>query len=120
MEGDVIVIWTLYVDDVFLLGKYLKVLGRIKKKLTSRFSMPDMGDVSLVPGMGITRNRTKGAVTITQDNYMKSPLEQCGMVSCNPAYIPGVGMFDQSEKELWNKESKQLFKALIGSIMYLG
>ena len=29
--------------------------------------MTDMGDVSLVLGMGVTRDREKGAVTITQE-----------------------------------------------------
>ena len=42
-EGGAIYILTLYVDDVLLLGKYRKVLGRIKQKLMGRFSMTDMG-----------------------------------------------------------------------------
>ena len=41
-----------------------------------RFSMTDMGDVLLVFGMEVTRDRTKGTVTISQDNYVKSLLER--------------------------------------------
>ena len=51
---------TLYVDDVVLPGKDLLVLRKIKQKLMSRFSMTDMGDVSLVLGMSIARDREKG------------------------------------------------------------
>ena len=69
-ECGAIYILTLYVDDVLLLGKDVLVLRRIKQKLTSRFSMTDMGNVSLVIGMGVTRDREKGTVTITQE---KSP-----------------------------------------------
>ena len=74
-EGGAIYVLTLYVDDVLLLGKDRKVLERIKRKLMGRFSMTDMGDVSLVLGMEVTRDRTKGTVTITQENYVKSLLE---------------------------------------------
>ena len=42
-----------------------------------------MGDVSLVLlGMGVTRDREKRTITITQEKYTKSPLEQYGMVNC--------------------------------------
>ena len=52
--------------------------------------MTDIGDVSLVFGMEVTRDRTKGTVTITQENYVKSLLEWYGMGNCNPAHTPGV------------------------------
>ena len=90
-EGGAIYVLTLYVDDVLLLGKDRKVLERIKRKLMGRFSMTDMGDVLLVFGMKVTRDRTKGIVTITQENYVKSLLERSGMGNCNPAHTPGVG-----------------------------
>ena len=49
-----IFILTLYVDDVLLAGNDLLVLRQIKQKLMSCFSMTDMGDVSLVLGIGVT------------------------------------------------------------------
>ena len=68
-ECGAIYILKLYVDDVLLLGKDVLVLRRIKQKPMNRFSMTDMGDVSLVLGMGVTCDLEKGAVTITQENY---------------------------------------------------
>ena len=53
--------------------------------------MTGMGDVSLVLGMEVTRDRTKVTVTITQENNVKSLLERYGMGNCNPAHTPGVG-----------------------------
>ena len=55
------------------------------------FSMTDMEDVSLVFVMEVTRDRTKGTVTIAQENYVKSLLERYVMGNCNPAHTPGVG-----------------------------
>ena len=90
-EGGAIYVSTLYVDDVLLLGKNRKVLERIKRKLMEHFSMTDMGEVSLVLGIEVTRDRTKGTVTITQENYVKSLVERYGMRICNPAHTPCVG-----------------------------
>ena len=50
-----------------------------------------MGDVSLVLGMEVTRDRTKGTDAITQENYVKSLLERYGMGNCNLAHTPCVG-----------------------------
>ena len=59
-ECGAVYLLTSNVDDVLLLGKDVLVLGRIKQKLVSRFSLTDMGDVSLVLGMGVTRDHEKG------------------------------------------------------------
>ena len=86
--------------------------------------MTDKGEASLVIGMGVTHDREKGTVAITQDNYTKSILEWYGMMgNCNPAYTPGVGnelSLDQPEETLLNKEDKQRFQAITDSMMYLG
>ena len=85
--------------------------------------MADMGGVSLVLAMGVTRNREKGTVTISQGNYTKSLLERYGRASCNPAHTPGVGTelsLDRPDEMLMSKEEKQRFQAITGSVVYLG
>ena len=90
--------------------------------------MTDMGGVSLVLGMGVTRDREKGTVTITQEKYPKSLLERYGMASCNSTYAPGVGKelsLDQPEERLLRRKNsvsrkKQRFQAITGSVMHLG
>ena len=95
-----------------MLGKDVLVLRRITQKLKFRFSMTDMGDVSLVVGMGVTRDRDKGTVTITQEKYTKSLLERYCMATCNSTYTPRVGKdlsLDQPEERLRKWEEKQRF-----------
>ena len=122
-ESSDIIILPLYVDDVLLLGKDLTVPRRIKQKLMSCFSMTDMGDVSLVRWMGVTRDREKETVTISREHYTKSLLKRYGMASCSPAHTPGVGtelLLDQPEERLLSKQEKQRFQTITGSVMYLG
>ena len=50
-------ILTLYVDDVIQMGVNKQLLYKLKKQLIDRFEMTDMGDVSRVLGMNVTRDR---------------------------------------------------------------
>ncbi|CAB1118025.1 unnamed protein product [Ectocarpus sp. CCAP 1310/34] len=92
-HDDVQVYLTLYVDDLLLAGNNSNAISMIKKKLKQRFKMTDMGEVKLVLGMEIKRDRNQGALTISQEAYTKSILERFGMSECKPTSTPGYGVF---------------------------
>ena len=73
-HNGVIIILTLYVDDRVVVGGHIVVIETVKRKLTGKFKMTDMGDVSLVLGMHVTRDRGKKTLTISQEEYTKSIL----------------------------------------------
>ena len=52
----VIIILTLYVDDLLVVEGDIQLIEKIRSTLTEKFKMTDMGDVSLVLGMKITRD----------------------------------------------------------------
>ena len=56
-------------DDVLLLGANKQLLNKLKKQLMDRFEMTEMGDVSRVLGMSVTRNGKEGTITIDQKDY---------------------------------------------------
>ena len=56
-KNGIVIILTLYVDDLLLVGADIQVIESIKRKLMERFKMTDMGDVSLVLGMQVTGDR---------------------------------------------------------------
>ena len=87
-----------------------------------QFKMTDMGDVSLVLGMQVTRDRQGKTLTISQENYTKSILERFGMADCKLSSTPGFGSelsTKQQEGTLLNKEETQRYQAITGSVMYL-
>ena len=47
----VIIILTLFVDDLLVIGGDIQLIEKIRSKLMEKFKMTDMGDVSLVLGM---------------------------------------------------------------------
>ena len=91
-----------------LTGGDKAVLKMLKEKLMSRFDTWDMGDISLILGMQVTRNRENGTVTIFQANYTRSVLEKYGMGECKPVNKPGAGKdlsLDQTEGNLLNRKA---------------
>ena len=83
-SGDSLVLLTLYVDDILITGEDESVVGRLKKALTDRFAMSDLGAVSLVLGITIACDYDQGTLSITQKYYVDSILERFGMVTANP------------------------------------
>ena len=64
-HNGVIIILTLYVDDLLVIGGDNQLVEKIRSKLMEKFKMTDIGDVSLVLGMQITRDRGKKTLTIS-------------------------------------------------------
>ena len=83
-------ILTPYLDNVLLLGANKQLLDKLKKLIMDCFKITDMGDVSRVLGMNVTREREEGAITISQKDCTKGIIQRYGMRGCNPAYTPGV------------------------------
>ena len=54
-SGVTLVILTLYVDDILITGKDPTLVEQ-KKELKERFEMTDMGEVSRILGMEVTRD----------------------------------------------------------------
>ena len=70
-HNNTVAIITLYVDDHLVIGSNVRVIQTTKKKLKDDFQVSDLGDVSLVLGMQVTRDREKGTLTISQEDYTK-------------------------------------------------
>ena len=118
----IMIILTLYVDDLLVIGGDIQLTEKIKRKLMDQFKMTDMGDVSLVLGMQATRDRKGNTLTISQENYTKSILERFGMADCKLSSTPGFGSelsTKQPEGTQLNKDETQRYQAITGSVMYL-
>ena len=57
----------------------------------AKFKMEDMGDVSLVLGMQVTRDCEKGTPTISAEKYTNSFLDRSGVADYSLARTSGYG-----------------------------
>lgn len=73
---NVVAVLTLHVDYVVFLGAGKAVIEMFKAKLMEPFEMMDVGDVSLVLGMQITRDREKEILPISQTTHTEALSEK--------------------------------------------
>ena len=95
---------------------------RVKKQLTDRFEMTDLGDVSRALGMNVTRDRKNGTITINLNDYTEGILQRYGLTKCRPLFTTGVGLelsLIQPEDKMLDAEGKQKYQSITGALMYL-
>jgi len=61
----------LYVDDLVIAGTDLEIISKVKKELSARYKMKDLGEVNHLLGCEISRNRFTGRITMRQRQYIK-------------------------------------------------
>lgn len=67
------------------------ILGQLKLTLMARFSMTDLGDVSLVLGINVTHARSKWVIRIHQTDSTHCILDRFNMKVSNPVSTPSTG-----------------------------
>ena len=90
-SGNIIVILTVYVDDILITGGDQQLVDQKKKELTDRFEMTDMGEVKRILGIDVQRDYEQGTLAISQEHYVNTLLERFGMQEANPVSTPGYG-----------------------------
>jgi hypothetical protein len=60
---------TIYVDDIIIIGKSIAKIDRIKDKLHQKFDITDLGEIKTLLGMEIVRFQD-GSVFLHQDQYL--------------------------------------------------
>ena len=121
-SGVTLVILTLYVADILITGKDPTLVEHKKKELKERFEMTDMGEVSRILGMEVTRDYNEGTLAITQTAYVDNILERFRMQGANSAYTPGYRpelSAEQPEDKLLGAEATKLYQSITGSLLYL-
>ena len=84
--------------------------------------MTDMGEVSRILGMEVTRAYDEGTLAITQTAYVDNILERFGMQDANAAHTPECGpelSAEQPEDKLLGAEATKLYESITGSLRCL-
>ena len=121
-SGVTFVILTLYVDDILTIGKDPTLVEEKRKKLKERFEMTDVGEVSRILGMEVTRDYDEGTLAITQTAYADNILERFGMQDANAAHTPEYRTelsAEQPEDKLLGAEATKSYQSITGSLLYL-
>jgi len=127
-----------FVDDLIpIYSSYdVKEWNDIHSSLKSKYNINDTGEVELVLGMRVTRDRMNKTMKLDQEKYIEKILQQYELHQCNPADTPTssyklsqadspsnvVGGKDKNDSNNSNEVSdrllKQRYQSMVGSLNY--
>ena len=116
---EILMLISIYIDDVILLSNDSNMLMQEKLKLSQNFEMEDQGEIHYFLGMSIKRDRDTKILTIDQNVYLESVLKRFGMGECKPVPTPMEAgkrfeKLDDNEDPVNIREDQ----AAIGSFVY--
>jgi hypothetical protein len=123
IKDDTTLILSVYVDDMLLFGSR-HLIEDLKKQLTLRFDMHNLGQASFYLDMQIQFNRDGGFVYLSQHTYVEKVLERFGIGDVRPIGTP-MDVKDYKKKmvrrSLLGEEAcnKAHYQSKLGSVMYL-
>ncbi len=80
-----VLIVLLWVDDLIICGNSASEIADFKMAISKRFKMKDLGALSYILGMEITRDRAARTLEITQKAHVEKMLQRFQMEECKAA-----------------------------------
>jgi hypothetical protein len=120
--GHVLAMIALYVDDIPAACNDATWLASFKAQLGARFKIKDIGDLSQLLGMHITRNRSARTISLDQSKCMRDVFAKYGMTDAKPSSLPmdpGIlaGLAHMTSPPLTGV-AKDVYPNLVGSLQY--
>ena len=108
-----------YVDDIVLAGQSLKRIEEVKKALSLRFDVKDLGELNYFLGVQVSQDHKNGKVWIGQSTFTESILRKYGMEDAKPVKTP-VDVNSKLLKATEDSElvDKGLYQSAVGSLLY--
>jgi hypothetical protein len=82
------VIIGLYVDDMVVLGRDLPAIQKVIQGIGSLWEIKDLGDVSLILGIRVRRDRSNRTLFINQSEYIQGIVERFRLGDSKPINLP--------------------------------
>lgn len=81
----------LYVDDMLVLGKNRQAVQATVNAIGRLWEIKDLGDVKVILGLRVQRNRLKRTLKIDQTLYIQALLQRFKLQEATPTTLPMVG-----------------------------
>jgi hypothetical protein len=112
----------LYVDDIPAACDDATWLTSFKARLGAMFKIKDLGELSQLLGMHITRDRSARTISLDHSKYMRDILAKYGMTDSKPSSLPMYlgfmsGLAHMASPAL-TSEAKDVYPNLLDSLQY--
>ena len=88
VNADKSLIIGLYVDDMIILGAKLQAVEQVIQGISTLWEIKDLGDVSLILGIQVRRDRQKRLLSLDQSTYIQELIKRFGLGDAKPISSP--------------------------------
>ncbi|KAG6399857.1 hypothetical protein SASPL_141342 [Salvia splendens] len=99
------------------LREIYEMIADFKKRMMKEFEMTDLGIMKYF--LGIQVKQSGGEIVISQEKYIEDLLKKFHMENCNPVFSPMATNDKLKKDDGSEKVDAQLFRSLVGSLIYL-
>ena len=118
IEGEILVILLLYVDDLFLTGKQ-ELIKDARQRLAAEFEMKDLGMMHCFLGVEVWQNAD--GISLGQGKYAIEILKRFGMMDCKALTTPMASnlklLSDASSESVDATMYRQMIESLIFALL---
>ena len=112
----------IYVDDLLLFGADKPAIAALKKQLSERFQMTDLGPVAYYLGLEVVRNRLNRTIKLSQKTYLQKiirDLNMHGLNSSSTLMDPNLTLEPSPVGYEAADAHKQRYQSAVRSLIYL-
>ena len=113
-EMSIVIIW---VDDIIVASNSMSTVNAIKKGLSHKFQMKDLGEISCFLGIKFTRNGD--VIKMDQSKFVESMLVKFDMQDCKPRLSPCEIGLNKVIDEHSDLADVKLYRQIVGSLIYI-
>ena len=117
-ESGEIIIVAVYVDDLIIAAKMNEKMNKVKRNLTSRFKMKDLGNLHHCLGITVEYDESRRSLWLHQKSYISAMLEKFGLsqakVVSTPANLNEKLKMDDGTSKLVDST---LYQSMVGSLL---
>ncbi|CAI7908096.1 unnamed protein product [Closterium sp. NIES-54] len=120
-EGEKLVLFLVYVDDILLFSSSMKEIQNVQQQLMKNFKCKTLGEVKYYLGMHVERDLDHRWLKLHQEKFIKELGEKYGIENERKVPTPLPAEFKlvkAAEDEGVEAEEQQQFQSLVGSLLY--
>ncbi|CAI7875356.1 unnamed protein product [Closterium sp. NIES-54] len=120
-EGEKLVLFLVYVDDILLFSSSMKEIQKVQQQLMKNFKCKTLGEVKYYLGMHVERDLDHRWLKLHQEKFIKELGEKYGIENERKVATPLPAEFKlvkAAEDEGVEAEELQQFQSLVGSLLY--
>ncbi|CAI7770296.1 unnamed protein product [Closterium sp. NIES-53] len=120
-EGEKLVLFLVYVDDILLFSSSMKEIQNVQQQLMKNFKCKTLGEVKYYLRMHVERDLNHRWLKLHQEKFIKELGEKYGIENERKVATPLPAEFKlvkAAENEGVESEEQQQFQYLVGSLLY--